>query len=359
RPGRRATRSSSGRAPGPACGRRRCRRGAGRATPPPATRSPRWRSSDRASRGLPRGAGTARPPGGLRVHGDRRKSKGPPGRSGIRGDASSLEANRIASSLGLDDDRARSDPPAPCRAAKLAVTPRPSPLIRIMATVVIDIETTGASWDSFDDAQRTYLLRNARSEEERERMPEMLSLWPFTGKIIAVAMLNTDSRRGRVWYEKNDGREEEVSEDRLFTFIGDTEPVFLTEFWKAMRRFQRFVTFNGRTFDGPFLMLRSAALGVTVTRNLVGYRYAIRPHTDLLEVISFFGATRKWNLDFACKAFGVESPKEQGMDGYSVGPYYRAGRVREIALYCRRDVEATARLYGKMEKTLLPALETR
>ena len=37
-------------------------------------------------------------------------------------------------------------------------------------------------------------------------MPEMLSLWPFTGKIIVVAMLNPDSGRGRVWYEKNDGR---------------------------------------------------------------------------------------------------------------------------------------------------------
>jgi hypothetical protein len=228
-----------------------------------------------------------------------------------------------------------------------------------VATVVLDIETAGQSWDDLDDAQRTYLARNARTEEEKERLPEMMSLWPFTGKIIAVAMLNPDSGRGRVWYEKNDARAEEKSADGLFQFIGDTETAFLEEFWRAMRRFHRFVTFNGRGFDGPFLMLRSAALGVTVTRNLVGYRYAIRPHTDLLEVISFFGASRKWNLDFACKVFGVESPKEQGMDGYSVGPYYRAGRVREIALYCRRDVEATARLYEKMEKTLLPALETR
>ena len=45
------------------------------------------------------------------------------------------------------------------------------------------------------------------------------------------------------------------------------------------------------------------------------------------------------------------------MDGYSVGPYYRTGRLREIALYCRRDVEATARLYRKLEKTLLPVME--
>jgi 3'-5' exonuclease len=228
-----------------------------------------------------------------------------------------------------------------------------------VATVVIDIETAGLPWDGLDDAQKTYLLKNAKTDEERSRLPEMLSLWPFTGRIIVVAMLNPDTRRGRIWYEKADGRAEEKSADGLFTFIGDTEAVFLAEFWKAMRRFHRFVSFNGRCFDGPFLMLRSAALGITVTRNLVGYRYNIRPHTDLLEVVSFFGASRKWNLDFACKTFGVASPKEQGLDGFSVGHYYRAGRLREIALYCRRDVEATAGLFERLEKTLLPALETR
>jgi hypothetical protein len=228
-----------------------------------------------------------------------------------------------------------------------------------MATVVLDIETTGVAWDSLDDAQKTYLQKHARTDEEREKLPETMSLWPFTGKIIVVAMLNPDTGRGRIWYEKDDGRAEETSSDGFFTFVGDTEPVFLAEFWKAMRRFHRFVTFNGRGFDGPFLMLRSAALGVAATRNLVGYRYSLRPHTDLLEAISFFGASRKWNLDFACKAFGVDSPKEQGMDGFSVGPYYRAGRLREIALYCRRDVEATAGLYRKLERTLLPALENR
>lgn len=228
-----------------------------------------------------------------------------------------------------------------------------------MATVVLDIETAGQDWDTLDDAQRTYLRRNARNEDELERLPESLSLWPLTGRVIVVAMLNPDSGRGRIWYEKDGGRVEETSSDGRFKFVGDAEPVFLAEFWKAMRRFQRFVTFNGRGFDGPFLMLRSAALGIPVTRNLVGYRYTLRPHTDLLEALTFFGVSRKWNLDFACKAFGVESPKEQGMDGFSVGPYYRSGRILEIAAYCRRDVEATAGLFRKLEKTLLPALEVR
>ncbi|MGH9400094.1 MAG: ribonuclease H-like domain-containing protein [Thermoanaerobaculia bacterium] len=226
-----------------------------------------------------------------------------------------------------------------------------------MASVVFDIETAGVDWEGLDDAQRTYLEKYVETEEEKRKLREMLSLWPFTGRVIAVAMVNADTGRGRAWYEKADGRAEEKSSDGLFTFVGDTEPAFLAEFWKHIARFQRFVTFNGRSFDGPFLMLRSAALGIRVTRNLVGYRYALKPHTDLLEAITFFGASRKWNLDFACKAFGVESPKEHGMDGFSVGPYYRAGRLREIALYCRRDVEATARLFQKLQKTLLPALQ--
>ena len=231
--------------------------------------------------------------------------------------------------------------------------------IRAVASVVFDIETVGVEWESLDDAQRTYLQRYARSDEEREKLSESLSLWAFTGRVVVLAMLNPESGRGRVWYEKSDGRREEQSSDGLFTFVGDDEKVFLAEFWSAISRFHRFVTFNGRGFDGPFLMLRSAALGIPVTKNLVGYRYAVRPHTDLLEVLTFFGASRKWNLDFACKAFGIESPKEHGMDGYSVGPYYRSGRLREIALYCRRDVEATARLFQKLERTLLPALEER
>ena len=225
-----------------------------------------------------------------------------------------------------------------------------------MASVVFDIETVGVEWESLDDAQRTYLQKNVRTEEERLRLPELLSLWPLTGRIVVLAMVNPETRRGRVWYEKNDGRLEETSADGLFTFVGDTEPAFLAEFWSAIVRFDRFVSFNGRCFDGPFLMLRSAALGVRVTKNLCGYRYAIKPHTDLLDVLSFFGASRKWNLDFACKAFGVESPKEHGMDGFSVGPYYRSGRLREIALYCRRDVEATARLFDDVAPTLVGGL---
>ena len=224
-----------------------------------------------------------------------------------------------------------------------------------MKTVVFDIETVGCRFEELDEAQRAYLLSNAKTETEAEKIPTWTSLWALTGKVVAIGIGNADTGRGRVYYEKNDGRAE--LEDGSWTFIGDTEEKFLTEFWELLPQYERFVTYNGRGFDGPFLMLRSAILGITPTVNLVPYRWSFETHVDLLELITFHGAVRKWNLDFACKAFGITSPKEAGMDGYSVGSYYAEGRLQEIARYCRRDVEATALLYLKLRDTLLPVMQ--
>ena len=57
------------------------------------------------------------------------------------------------------------------------------------------------------------------------------------------------------------------------------------------------------------------------------------------------GAARRFNLDFYCKAFGLESPKSHGITGADVNSLLAAGRYRDIAEYCLRDVKATVCLY--------------
>jgi hypothetical protein len=126
----------------------------------------------------------------------------------------------------------------------------------------------------------------------------------------------------------------------------------LQEFWKAVARYGQFVTFNGRSFDCPFLMLRSAILGVRPTRNLMTYRYSAGEHCDLLEQLSYYGAFRKFSLDFYCRSFGITSPKSEGVSGQDVEPLFRAGRYREIAEYCLRDVRATAELFQRWQAFL-------
>ena len=114
------------------------------------------------------------------------------------------------------------------------------------------------------------------------------------------------------------------------------------------------MSFNGRGYDGPVLMIRSAQLGVTPSRNLVPYRYDLSDHCDLMEVLSFQGATRdRFSLDYWCRRFDVESPKGK-IDGSQIARAYREGRIEDIGEYCLRDVRATAELFRRVERTLLP-----
>ena len=75
-------------------------------------------------------------------------------------------------------------------------------------------------------------------------------------------------------------------------------------------------------------------------KNWLGYwKYATEPHCDLAEQLTFYGvsgregAARRFNLDFYCKAFGIESPKSHGVTGMDVNDLLAAGKRREIAEY--------------------------
>jgi predicted PolB exonuclease-like 3'-5' exonuclease len=139
--------------------------------------------------------------------------------------------------------------------------------------------------------------------------------------------------------------------------ISGTERQILEKFWEYLDKDDRFISFNGRQFDGPFLMIRSAIRGLPPKRDLVGNRYRFHPNCDLREVLNFNGTINprqmRFNLDLACKTFGIVSSKTDGMDGRAVETLYRAGRHEDIALYCLEDVRATCELYLKLEKTLL------
>jgi DNA polymerase elongation subunit (family B) len=74
-------------------------------------------------------------------------------------------------------------------------------------------------------------------------------------------MLNPETGKGVVWYEAAE-RSDAKSDDGLFESLGAPRRTMLAEFWAALSKFDRFVTFNGRTFDGPFLSVRSAIHGL-------------------------------------------------------------------------------------------------
>jgi DNA polymerase elongation subunit (family B) len=228
-----------------------------------------------------------------------------------------------------------------------------------MARLVFDIETSALPLDQFDEAQQEYLFRECEkiSDEparahRREEIRQQMSLWPFTSQVVCIAMLNADTARGQVLFTAGD-YEEGAEEAGPVEFVACMDEVeLLTAFWDVARHYETVVTFNGRGFDVPFMYLRSALLNVPISRkDWLGYRFQTEPHCDLAEQLTFYGvsgregAARRFNLDFYCKAFGIESPKSHGVTGADVTSLLVEGRYREIAEYCLRDVKATVLLY--------------
>lgn len=225
-----------------------------------------------------------------------------------------------------------------------------------MSRLVFDIETAGFPFDALDESQQEYLLHFARGEDEKEAEKLKTSLYPYTAEVVCIGMLNVDSGEARVHIQAPEGTEEWTSEDGKTVFVPGSEVQVLTRFWEAVPRYQQVISFNGRGFDGPFLHVRSAVLGIPSTRNLVPYRYDFSNHCDLMDQLSFYGGYRKFSLDFVCKGFGIESPKGQGVTGLEVADLHREGRYREIAEYNHRDLIATCMLYRKWFDTIRPAM---
>ena len=235
-----------------------------------------------------------------------------------------------------------------------------------MATLVFDIETSGLPVEVFDEAQQEYLLREVNKlpdgpdkEQRREETTRLFSLWPFTAQVVCIGMLNAESEKGQVLFIADD-YESGAHPQGTVEFVPCADEVeLLTAFWNIAKHYDSVVTFNGRGFDVPFLYLRSAALNVTISKkNWLGYRYQVEPHCDLADQFTFYGvsgrdgAARKFNLDFYCKAFGIVSPKADGISGMDVKQMFEEKRHREIAEYCLRDVKATVELYRLWKERL-------
>jgi DNA polymerase elongation subunit (family B) len=235
-----------------------------------------------------------------------------------------------------------------------------------MATLVFDIETSALPRELFDETQQEYLFREAEKIPDetarnlkREEIARQFSLWPFTAQVVCLAMLNADTARGQVLFTAEDFEPDDAAVGAVEFVPCVDEAELLTAFWDVARHYDAVVTFNGRGFDIPFMYLRSALLNVPITRkDWLGYRFATEPHCDLAEQLTFYGvsgregAARRFNLDFYCKAFGIESPKAHGVTGMDIGNLMKEGRYREIAEYCLRDVQATVLLYKLWKERL-------
>ncbi len=219
-----------------------------------------------------------------------------------------------------------------------------------MPCLIFDIETVGVEFDSLDNKSQEQLLRFAETPEEVEMVKEGLGFSPLTGRIVAIGVLNPETNKGAVYFLDPEGKLENKEDGNAQYIPHKTEKELLKSFWDAAAHYDQFVTFNGRSFDSPYILIRSAISKVKPTANLMPNRYYDQ-HIDLLDRLTFFGAVRrKGNLHMWCKAFNIESPKSKGVSGDDVAGLFREKKYMTIAEYCFGDLLATEKLYEYWER---------
>lgn len=127
---------------------------------------------------------------------------------------------------------------------------------------------------------------------------------------------------------------------------GDEKDI-LVKFWGIAKDANLFIGHNVMEFDLRFIYKRSIILGVRPSRELSFARYRSEPIFDTMKEWEKWGA-QGISLHKLSIALGIASPKEEGIDGSKVYDYFLAGKSDEIIKYCKRDVEATRKVYNKM-----------
>ena len=227
-----------------------------------------------------------------------------------------------------------------------------------MPKLIFDIETIGENFDELDsdtrDVLTKWIKKDSESEEEYvkalEELKSGLGFSPLTGQIVAIGVLDYDKNQGVVYFQAPGENFKEFQEENI-TFKPCTEKEMLENFWKGSEKYNEFITFNGRGFDAPFLAVRSAVHKIKVSKDLMSNRYLSSQrfgatHIDLFDQLTFYGATRrKGGLHLWCRAFGITSPKAQGVTGDDVTQLFKEKKYKEIARYNVGDLMATKELY--------------
>jgi 3'-5' exonuclease len=129
---------------------------------------------------------------------------------------------------------------------------------------------------------------------------------------------------------------------------GKDEAGILEDFSRFVERHRPvLVTYNGRTFDLPVLVLRALHHGVPMSWYYrepgLRHRYSEDGHIDLCDWFTDHGATRSISLDAVAHLVGL--PGKVGVDGSQIEGLYKAGQLQRIQNYCLSDVAQTALLF--------------
>lgn len=229
---------------------------------------------------------------------------------------------------------------------------------------VPDIELVRQYYELDSSLSEVEVCQHAFSAQKEKSGSEFLPI--YWHRVVSIASVICDEygkfiKVGNFGKKSAESTETKSNADSsAFAHLAD-ERAILSDFLRFINSKEpRLVSFNGRGFDLPTIMLRAMKYNL----NAFGYfesenasktknkwenyraRYSEKWHTDLLECLGNFGSVRNLNLDNVCKMLGIVGKYEvSGGDVYSL--YYDKKDIEKIDFYCQSDVLNTYWLYLK------------
>ena len=169
------------------------------------------------------------------------------------------------------------------------------------------------------------------------------------GEIISIACVNED---GAEWVKCR--------------AVGESEAELLRQFFEAVDQWcaeeaskmtlghpdawpvdAHFPVAHNAAFDLGFIWRRAIVLRVPLPRWIPGP--SARAGRDYgCSMVEWAGFGGRVSLDSLCRALGITSPKDDGMDGSKVYDAWKAGKVDQIAAYNRLDAHAVAEVWERL-----------
>jgi DNA polymerase elongation subunit (family B) len=180
--------------------------------------------------------------------------------------------------------------------------------------------------------------------EAKKKQVEKMGLSPFYGRICSFSWCGLQEDKGfKTIPEISDAAEIELINKIIETLVvGQPQTNLL-------------ITWNGFTFDFPYIYKRAALLKIALPQRCPGLRYWTRkytqePHCDLMQELCGWGATPATNLDEAGKLFLGRGKTQRDYSTYA--DLITKGEGDKIGLDNLCDTELTFDLYNTLSPYL-------
>jgi DNA polymerase elongation subunit (family B) len=215
--------------------------------------------------------------------------------------------------------------------------------LKVEDLLFVDIETvsTEASFDNLSPEMQAFWEKKSKFFREDKTAKDVYAragIYAEFGKIVCISTGLIVSKKGMKCF-------------KVKSYFGDDEEILLRDFSLMLDRFStkknaNLCAHNGKEFDFPYIARRMLINGVVLPKMLdtAGKKPWEVQFIDTLDLWKFGDYKHYTSLSLLCEIFNIPTPKDD-IDGSMVGQvYWENNDVERIAVYCEKDIFATAQL---------------